>query len=1215
MNILKKYKTLLITLICGAAVLYAAFLFALPSLINLNNYKKDIQKIVSDSVKLNFDAKDMRIITTPSLKAGVAVSGLELSYPDGRNIAKIENAQVKIALVPLLWKTLRVSDASADSVSLNLNLLKNGQIDVVEYVINNTEQNPQSPENTAAELPVKISSNLPDVVVNGYNFTLKDEKSANVFSVKGDSFVFDKAVLNKHFRVSSKGKVLVNDNTNANYDVKVASFWPVLAASAGEKQPQELPPIDFIKELVKYDPHADIVADMTVKEHQGHVDLDGYLKADNLNIKLNGKKLPDSYFHLTSKGHKTLVDSAVYVSENEKATLNADVTGGHKTKIDLNVKTDKISFSSLQNFAIAVLNSLNLQNDLAAVKAQGYIKADFNVKTDLKKFESDGRLEVLEGAVSHRLVPVSVNGIAADVDFSDNSVNIKTAQALVNGTKISANGTVDSSSNADIALTSGDINIAPLFNAFAPADLKKTYLLKSGVLNIDVALKGKLAEIQPDIDVALSKFLLKTKSPMPVVSVSIPSLKIDVSPQDAILNPFDVMFNSSKISVSGSVKDYIKAMKIDITANGSVKASDIMTLLPKEARVFVGAKGAIPVKAKVTGDAKKIDIKAQAYPDSNNHFSPVTIKKMLGTKGLVNVEMTYSNDSLNIGDASLYMTSKTLYTDDFTANKKGAAKMAGVTGNVANASSSRPDMKINFSVPELLVLSNTVLPDASLKVRGDINVYGAMASPSLKGFFSIKEVNVPSMLTKVQDVDLEFNDSTLSAKVQNLALNGTAMNIDADASTKFGNIFLIKSMKLTSSDLNADNLFKAMDKINAQMSATGASSGTAASTKGPVLPVKISNGSFDIQKFSMKQVGGTLAASNITGDFTLVNDLVKIPNLKVAVYDGTLNGNVTYNVKTTAVTANVKGSKINANPAVTVFAGLKDQITGNVDFNADVKLKGSTYTQQMNSLNGNVHFELKDGQMGSLGRFETFLKADNLLSQSFIATKAGSLISSVSPYNTGKFSYLKGDIKLVNGTAVLDSVKMSGPHMSLLLTGNVNILSMNSTLQILGALSSEVVSALGPVADLSVEKFASYIPKFGAKIASALNTYNEAANKNTLASIPALSPEKTGTKSFKVVLNGNLNNPPSAIKKFQWLNTPEKIKEEQESLNEAVSPKLPTTKEEIKEQVKQDITNALQNNEKVQEIQQNKAVKTFTDIYKFYKSGSQSTETTPATEQ
>lgn len=181
--------------------------------------------------------------------------------------------------------------------------------------------------------------------------------------------------------------------------------------------------------------------------------------------------------------------------------------------------------------------------------------------------------------------------------------------------------------------------------------------------------------------------------------------------------------------------------------------------------------------------------------------------------------------------------------------------------------------------------------------------------------------------------------------------------------------------------------------------------------------------------------------------------------------------------------------------------------------------------------------------------------------------------------------------------------------MSLLITGTVNVLSMVSSMDILGSLSPEMNSVLGPITNLSVEKFASYIPKFGSKIASALNMFNAPLKELELAKIPVLSPVKKATKSFKVVLNGNLNNPPSAIKKFLWLNTPEKIQEEQNALTQEVAAQaqsstqkvIPTTKEALKESVKDAVQNQLDNNEKVQEIKQNKTVKTLTGIYNFYK--------------
>lgn len=1205
-SIFEKNKTLITVILSVFLILYFAFLFVVPNAVNLNNYKEDIQKLVEENTKLNLEFDNLKIITTPLLKAGVNIKGAKLSYPDGSTIVKLEEGEVKISLLPLIFKTVQVSDVSADSPVINLVILKNGQLDVLDFINKNLPAKTAENNTSTAELPVKISDKLPVVKIKNYSFNIKDEKNNASAALKGNNFVFDDAVMNKHFRVASDGSIHLNNMENIRFDVKLKSFFPVIASSETQTN-QTLPQIDIFKELVKYNPKANISADLNIKEHDGHTDVHGYLNADKISLNLNGTRLPDSYFHLNSSGHNTVVESDIYISSQEKAQLYSKISHGCKTKIDLNLKTDKISFTSIKDFAAALMNSLNIQNDLASVNTQGGIKADFKIKTDLKNFESSGFLNISDGVLSHKTVPVYINGIAADIDFSDNSVNINKAQAFVNGTNISAKGTVDSKSNTDISLNSGNINIAPLFNAFAPADIKKTCVLKSGIFSVDAALKGRLDNIQPSLNAGLKNFVLSTKSPMPLIRISISNAKVKVDPKDIKIVPFSVIFNSSKINVSGGVYDYLNKMNIDVKADGSISASDLKNLLPKEARAIVGSKGAIPVKASICGNDKKIEFASQAFTDSNNHFSPLSVKKMLSKQGLVNVHAVYSGDRLTINDASLYQSLKSAFTENFADNKKGASKIAGLTGEIADVSSSHPMMNLNFSLPEPLILSSVVMPSASLKARGDLNISGDVNTPDslvYKGFFSVKDISLPDLLTKVQDADIEFNGNTLTAKIQNLDINGTPLNIDTEAYTRFTNVFLIKTMKISSSNFDADKLFKAMDKMNALTASSGAVS-VSTSAASPVLPVKITDGDLNIQKFVMKQVGGNLNASDITGDFTLQNDLFRLENLKASAFGGNISGVVTYNLKNTAVTAKINGSKIDANPAVTVFAALKDQMMGKVDFDADVKLKGATYEQQMKSLNGKVQFSLKDGQMGSLGRFETFLKADNLLSQSFVSTGIGSLIAAVAPYNTGKFAYLNGDLNIKNGVAFLSPVKMSGPHMSLLLTGNVNILSMVSSIEILGSLSPEVEKALGPVADLSVEKFASFIPKFGAKIASALNTYNAAANKTELDKIPALTPSKSGTKSFKVVLNGNLNNPPSAIKRFQWLNTPEKIKEEQTSLEEAVSPKLPASKEELKEMIKEDVkqgvANAVKNNEKVQELQKNKAVKTLGDIYNFYK--------------
>jgi uncharacterized protein involved in outer membrane biogenesis len=200
MNIFIKYKKLLIGVSSIVLTLYFAFLFVLPNVLNLNNYKKDIQKIVFDSAKLNLDFENLKLVTTPNLKAGVKITGVKLSYPNNSQIAGVKSAEVKLALLPLICKTIQVSDVVVSEPKLNLVYTKDFQIDLVKYIIQNMPVSDGSSEVTTAEFPLKISNKLPKVVVDGYNLQIKDEKTSNKIVLDGKGFVLDNTELNKKYK-------------------------------------------------------------------------------------------------------------------------------------------------------------------------------------------------------------------------------------------------------------------------------------------------------------------------------------------------------------------------------------------------------------------------------------------------------------------------------------------------------------------------------------------------------------------------------------------------------------------------------------------------------------------------------------------------------------------------------------------------------------------------------------------------------------------------------------------------------------------------------------------------------------------------------------------------------------------------------------------------------------------------------------------------------
>ena len=222
---MNKYKIAGISVISVIVILYAVFLFVLPNAVNLNNYKEDIQKIVKDSAKLDIDAKNIKLVTTPKLAAGVEIDGLTVGYPGGEKIVSADNALVRVKLLPFLWKTLQLDTVSAKNPVVNLNITNGTNLEIVEYLEKAMPVQEQQTE-AATGMPVKISPKLPVISVNSYDLTLKDKPSGNSIKISGGALFIDKTVLNKHFRVATNGKILFNNMENVNYNLKIDSFLP-----------------------------------------------------------------------------------------------------------------------------------------------------------------------------------------------------------------------------------------------------------------------------------------------------------------------------------------------------------------------------------------------------------------------------------------------------------------------------------------------------------------------------------------------------------------------------------------------------------------------------------------------------------------------------------------------------------------------------------------------------------------------------------------------------------------------------------------------------------------------------------------------------------------------------------------------------------------------------------------------------------------------------
>ncbi len=1221
-----KLKKTGIILASTVAIFYAVFLLVLPNVININTYKKDLQKIVTDSCNLKIDFENAKIVTSPPLSVGVNLTGLSISYPDDTALFKTDIAEAKVDILPLIAKTIKVSSIKVKTPEVTLDILSDDRLKIEKYLSENIKTQPAK-EPTEDVKPLNFSIKLPKIKLSDYKVTFKDLKTSDTLAIAGEKLLVADVELNKRARIVTQGQVLLNDKKNISYDINIDTFLPDLAQMPEQEAQPTATQFKFnpVKAFKTYNLKANLSTKLKIRDgsfrDKDGVSIKGFLNAENVTLSLPNKTLPESYLKLNFKGQKVDIDSNLYVAQGENANIQGNVAYGQKQSIDLKVHTDKISVQNIQDIISGFLDSLGIKHEASKINSQGYLKADFNLKTNLKKIKSDGTIDVVNASFAHKTIPASIKNLNVNIDLTDDEINIKKCQAYLNDSLFEVLGHIDTDSHADINVVTKNLQIAKFYSAFAPKSLTDSITMKDGDLDLNVIIKDRLDKIKPEINLKLSNLALREKANNINISnesiltkltvspkgyngsinsagtfVSMTNLNIHIPNQEAIfddknikITPYTVYINSSPITVSGDIKDYMKKCNININANGDIKTADIAKLLPREAKQLVSYSGKLPFKASLTGNPQKLLLNGHVQANANNHFSPITINRLLNSPSSAKMAIEVTNNKLTIKDLGIY-----------DSNSKGVIK---VTGSVSDLDKKVQRIDgIKLHLPKSLNMSTRAIKNSNFNVAGNLNISGTTLAPLMKGNIHITNVFLPDFMTKINSVIIAMHGESVNAKVDSANINGSLFNVNADAKLTPSRIFTISKMNLTSPFINADKLFVALDKIAKMTSPTssGTSSAGGSSSASADIPVRILSGHAKIDKFKM----GELIATNLSGNFNLHKNVVQIPSLSLNAYNGLITGSASYNIVTLAATANVKGSGIDANPALTAFLLVKDQVFGTAGFRANVSLKGATLEQQMRTLNGNVDFKVTDGQFGSLGKFENFLKAPNLLSQGFISTSIGYVINTVAPYNTGNFKYLKGRMTFANGVAHIKGIKSSGTNMGLYINGTFNLLNNNADMTILGRISSQVVGVLGPLSQLTTDKITKYIPTYGLQAMSIFKSITDKSTPDNLNKIPALTPSSPNTQEFKVRISGNIANPLS-IRTFKWLSTASEVQSTQDVLSDIIQSKygtrvvIPKTRQEAVQTVIQ----SKQVQEKIQQIQQNEKIqklREFGDIIKQY---------------
>jgi len=1159
---MKALKIVLLSVLSLFMTIYLAFLFVLPYAVDLDQYAPQITQEIQKSTGFQVKLKGLKIKTAWNLSGGALIDKTDLIYPNEEKFAQINNLEVKLSLLPLILGQIRVDSVNLDKIILVLKVEKSGtksESFLIEKYL------PKTAEKT--RFPFKFSAFMPNIKAKKYKITFIDSKTSKAYSVKGEDFKVSDFTLNKKFKLKTKGQLILEGRKQIHYDLSL--FSKVLPTEQKNLNPQTqtLNIIEIFKELYKYDLNATIKADLKMTGKVEEPKIDGKIDLSKISLTIDGKTLPQSNLKLDFNGDKIKINSNFYTSLNEKALITGVFENGRGKSINLNVVSEKTDIGNTFLIANTLLHVFGNDN-LEGITANGHLSANFNVKSNFKTVQSSGFLKIDNANITHNIYKASLNSIMADIDFSQNKIDIKKSSAKLDGEPIIIKGSIDSKANADIYIFAQNLHLKSLLATLGQIQTLKENDISSGLVDIKASLIGRLDKAIPTADIVLSNVNLKNKPnktrikfttakinaisankknnvkndgkfkgkievsdlkiyPNSVISVvSVPNASLSFNEKNLNIDKALLYLNNSKIDIFGKISDYSNPkINIDITAKGLMVAKDIKSMLPAQNQSGVEAVGKIPLLIRITG-GKKQEIYAQMLANQTNHITIFDINTLRGQTSLISAQLDLEANELKIHEIGVYALhlNKGL-SSNMKANSSSGSKIITISGIISDSDSTKPILNgIMINIPNQIETSIPGYPGSNIKIKGDLELNGMLNKPKIKGYLSIPTAEIPTIKTNLKSLVLHFNENSISANCPQLQIANSLMGLNSIIDSNFSHGVTVNDVDFYSSYLDLDSLGTALSNLPQNSNGPGTNLG-----------INILSGKGHINKVKT----GGIIASRVSSDFMLKNNALKMSNVQADAYLGKIVGTISYNLIYGNISLALQGRGLSAGPALKGLTGISDKITGQLDFDSNISMVGYTQQQLLRNLKGNTQFIISNGKMGTLGKLEHLLYAQNIISNNFLKTTVNVIAKAISVKDTGVFKYIKGKMTFSGGWANISSIKTSGPSMSMYATGDYNLLNNSANLVILGRLSNDVVRMLGPIGDFSVDKMLSYIPKIGEITSHLLDQMTTDPEYENTSLIPDLTPKtELPTKDFKVVLDGEIESQ-SSVKSFKWLSKPQ----------------------------------------------------------------------------
>ena len=1203
---MKKFLKIFGFIVLGIIViLYLSFLFILPNIVDINQYKEDLQKLVKEQTNLNLDFENAKIITTPLLGAGIKAENLSVTLPDNTVLFSADNLKTRVAIPSLALLTVKVSCFELNNPFVNLEIVNGKQykiISVVEDILNTSKEEKLeegvNPENKQSWFnPSWIRIKVPNVTLNNYKVLVKDLKSGHYLNLNGEQL--KAGYFNgKTVKVKTYAELFSDENKNITADINIDTFLPPpapkLDAEDDKAERIEIPLPNFVDLYRTYDLKADFCSKLKVRKGRQGIKSYGFVDLENATLKVSHLVIPKSYFRAKTFGQNVEIDSNIIPFKNQKLELLGKLNYGKHPKLDMSIKSDEIQFNDLLILTRAFLDSLNIKHELSKFTASGSVKSDCYIKTNFKKIRSFGSVIVKNGGVNVRGIGQVLSKANINVVLDGSVLDIQNSSLYVNSSPVLVDGTIDSRSVADININAEKIPLGMLFNSFAPKEIRNAYNFRSGDVTLKASLQGKLKDAVATVQAGLENLSISDRKntfnisdkklsadfycnskdlggkvineglnislPQTRSNISSPKFETEISKGNVVINENKININNnSVITYSGNIENYLKPKSIDFNASGSISTEDLIQIIGRELKPFIHYSGKLPLKLTLNGNSKRQTMFAQILTDKNNFITPVDFAELSDKDMTLQSVIDFKGNRIKIKKTGFF-------TRSVSVDEKGNEIIN--LNEVFNIDGTVTKNRINLlkiTVPNELTGKLFVFPRSSFIAGGKAFIFGETSHPRLRGGFEIRNLSIPELMLNLRRGAIRFRGDEAALTAEDLLLNGSDLGVNADFKLIQNGVFTINNLNVNSRYFNLDKVMKVADSA---MKYVPKSSGTSSSAAQQAdIPLVISRGLINFTRI----ITGNIDLSETHSRMSLRNNILYLDNLRTNVFNGKVNGDISVNLISMLLNIKLNGENVDVAKAMLDAAGMKDMLFGTANFDTDISLSGTTLEEQMKSLKGTVNFIVKDGQFGPFGKLENMILAENIRESQFFQTAIGGMLSGLLSIDTTHFSELKGALNFEDGICYIDPITSSGDILALHLFGNFDLLQNKIDMKVRARMASLVSNLLGPLNAINPVNLVNSAASMNVVTAKAFSLFCETVSADEISVLPSFANsyvDNSATK-FQIVVRGDVAKPLTLVKSFKWLATQmefAKAEEFAESLPEQDEDSKATTIEELIEE-------------------------------------------------